>query len=550
MSADSMGDTRAIQDQETTEGPQGAIGAFTSVVRRLDTVAARRAAVRYAVVDRCVAALEVDIDSRVDALSSALVAELGAVLSTAPVPAPDAAESGADTIGRLEGMRSIAEGVRHQHESWDGSGGPRGLAGKDIPLTSRLVAIGSAIADVMTDVTTPINWAEGLERVRELRGSHLDPAIVDAYIGQIDSEHPELDHHSVDLDGCLQLLAAVRPTIAYPIEALSNISAALGAVDDLDDVLALVAEQARRTVGAGLITVARLAAGREEVDVMVNVGDLEPGQERFPNDERHPMALAANAKATLVHRVGNRDDEIGSVIVAPIHIDAKPWGVVIARSDTDRHPLDDSHVQILELVAEELGRAVSKVERLTAVVEMAHRDPLTGVFNRRVLDQRLRDIFDRPVPDRVDAALIMCDLDGLKKINDTQGHAVGDRVLVQLASTLIEAIDGYESTDVCRIGGDEFCVLIERGGLLSSDPIRDRIEQLASRLDDPPISVSCGVATASPDITSASELLRAADLAQYEVKRSRRGTDGPDFGRVAEVEPGADRDDRRTRRES
>ncbi len=543
MSADSMDEITATQNQGTSEGADGAIGAFASVVRDLDEVAARRAAIRYAVVDRCVAALEVDIDSRVDALSAALVAELGALLSPTPVPAPDAADRGAGTIAHLDGLGGVADGVRHQHESWDGSGGPRGLAGKDIPLTSRLVAIGSAIADVITDVIAPVDWREGVNRVRELRGSHLDPAIVDAYLDQIDLEHPELDHHSTGIGGCLELLAAIRPTASYPIEALGEISAAIGAIDDLKHVLALIAEQARRTIDAGLVTVGRLDTTRGVIAVMVNVGDLEPGQQRFPVDESHPFPLTEGAHAALVHRPSSRDDGLGSIIVAPISVEATPWGVVIARSDANRRSLDEGDVQVLGVVADELGRAVSKVERLTAVVEMAHRDPLTGVFNRRVLDQRLREIFDRPVPDRVDAALIMCDLDGLKKINDTLGHAVGDRVLVQLASTLIEAIDGHDGAEVCRIGGDEFCVLIERGGLLSSEPIRARIEQLASRLHDPPISVSCGVATASPDISTPSELLRAADLAQYDVKRTRRGEGGPAFGAD---EPGG----RRTHRDT
>jgi diguanylate cyclase (GGDEF)-like protein len=196
---------------------------------------------------------------------------------------------------------------------------------------------------------------------------------------------------------------------------------------------------------------------------------------------------------------------------------------VLARTGGARGPFDGGDLQILDQVATELAQSVDKVERLAEVIDMALRDPLTGLANRRVLDQRLGALFDRPVAARTECALIMADLDGLKGINDTHGHSIGDKVLIDVAAQLRAAVASYPSSEVCRIGGDEFCIVIGHGGRREADQIAQRIDELVARLDDPPVSVSCGIAVASSTTGTPSDLLRAADEAQYAVKRARQG---------------------------
>src|SRR4029079_18816563 len=81
---------------------------------------------------------------------------------------------------------------------------------------------------------------------------------------------------------------------------------------------------------------------------------------------------------------------------------------------------------------------------------------------------------------------------------------------------------GLEAVTICRIGGDEFCVVLERGGLLHAQAVDDRVAQLVARAEHHR-SVSCGIAIADASIENPSQLLRAADVAQYEQKRARRG---------------------------
>ena len=75
---------------------------------------------------------------------------------------------------------------------------------------------------------------------------------------------------------------------------------------------------------------------------------------------------------------------------------------------------------------------------------------------------------------------------------------------------------------ICRIGGDEFCVVLERGGLLHAQAVADRVAQIVARAENHR-SVSCGIAIADASIETPSQLLRAADVAQYEQKRARKG---------------------------
>ena len=129
--------------------------------------------------------------------------------------------------------------------------------------------------------------------------------------------------------------------------------------------------------------------------------------------------------------------------------------------------------------------------------------------------------------------MIRWDVDELKIVNDTLGHAVGDRVLLETANALRSAVAGLDAVTICRIGGDEFCVVLERGGLLHAQAVADRVEQIVARAEHTR-SVSCGIAIASSAIETPSQLLRAADVAQYEQKRARKGASRGDVELVGQ----------------
>ena len=152
-------------------------------------------------------------------------------------------------------------------------------------------------------------------------------------------------------------------------------------------------------------------------------------------------------------------------------------------------------------------RALELAERLSRLAEDAAVDPVTGVSNRRMLDR----VLGRLGPDNT---VIMIDLDHFKGVNDTLGHAEGDRVLRGLGKILVACV---RATDrVGRYGGDEYVVVLSRAG---ADAFLDRLRAAWTAARPHPITFSAGVAPAAPHPQRA---LEAADRAMYRAKEGGR----------------------------
>ena len=161
----------------------------------------------------------------------------------------------------------------------------------------------------------------------------------------------------------------------------------------------------------------------------------------------------------------------------------------------------------------------------------ALHDVLTGLPNRALLVDRLADAVDAAPDDRrADAGgvtLLFIDLDGFKEINDTRGHAAGDKLLVAVADRLRAAIRTNDTA--ARFGGDEFVVLLHTRALSTVLRIVDRIQQAIAcpvALPGGAVSVtaSIGIAMAMPGQVTGAALLRDADRAMYRAKATRRGS--------------------------
>ncbi|MEM7285889.1 MAG: EAL domain-containing protein [Actinomycetota bacterium] len=156
----------------------------------------------------------------------------------------------------------------------------------------------------------------------------------------------------------------------------------------------------------------------------------------------------------------------------------------------------------------------------------ATSDSLTGLANRRRLEQRLRDSFEAAARDDAGVGLVVVDIDDFKLVNDGLGHDVGDAVLRALANRL-EALVG-DRGHAARIGGDEFALVLER--IVDPGDI-DRLADGVHEVLRSPVNAlgqdvytrgSVGTATGRPETADADSLLRAADLALYRAKRNGR----------------------------
>jgi diguanylate cyclase (GGDEF)-like protein len=158
------------------------------------------------------------------------------------------------------------------------------------------------------------------------------------------------------------------------------------------------------------------------------------------------------------------------------------------------------------------------------LAHLATTDSLTGLLNARAFDQRLRQEVARAARYGDPLALLILDVDGLKRMNDQQGHLAGDRALQSVASAIRDA--RREVDIAARLGGDEFGVLAPRTDGMAALVLGDRVrvlaaERLAAAVGQP-VTVSVGAAclgpTESPTGTTSS-LMRSADSALYEAKR-------------------------------
>jgi diguanylate cyclase (GGDEF)-like protein len=161
-----------------------------------------------------------------------------------------------------------------------------------------------------------------------------------------------------------------------------------------------------------------------------------------------------------------------------------------------------------------------RIDRL--VLELEHAalcDPLTGLLNRRGFVPRVTAELELARREDRTFTVLALDLDGFKDINDTRGHEAGDRALARTADALRSAC---RASDICcRMGGDEFAVLLPRTDAHGADAARERVRHaLTDR--DPELVASIGAATYPLDGDTVADLLRAADHALYAAKAAVR----------------------------
>ena len=173
-----------------------------------------------------------------------------------------------------------------------------------------------------------------------------------------------------------------------------------------------------------------------------------------------------------------------------------------------------------------VGRDVTDQQQIEERVRaMAYVDPLTGLANRHLFNQRLRDMLGGETAERNPPALLYLDLDDFKSVNDTQGHLFGDNLLREMGVRLRRA--SRESDLVARLGGDEFAVLVENPG--GDGLLIERAHRLLAVAREPfqiegqsvRISTSVGIARAGTSCDAA-ELMRRVDLALYAAKAKGR----------------------------
>jgi len=181
-------------------------------------------------------------------------------------------------------------------------------------------------------------------------------------------------------------------------------------------------------------------------------------------------------------------------------------------------------IQALESVADILATATQNARYVEGVRQLAYRDGLTGVFNRRYFESRMIDEVTRAARYGGGVSVLMIDLDHFKRINDDFGHMLGDDVLRAVSAIFVRQLRKVDV--VCRYGGEEFAIVLPATQGTSAAAVADKLRCAIANNQFPgvpyPVTVSIGVAEFPGNGITRDDVVRAADAALYEAKEAGR----------------------------
>lgn len=328
------------------------------------------------------------------------------------------------------------------------------------------------------------------------------------------------------------------------LERQSALVALMGEVGDtlqsclsVDEVGTVVSHHAEALLPGTSGALYVIAASRNELDVAANWGVPVASPFFAPDDcwalRRGRVHMAGGAASGL--RCAHAENEESESVCIPMLAQGETVGLLHVRNtgtgpEGSNHDCDLSgRLPTATTLGEHLGLAIANLQLRDRLRNQSIRDPLTGLFNRRYMEESLDRELHRAARHQVPVGVLMIDLDHFKEFNDSFGHESGDLALCKVAEAFVSNLRGEDIA--CRYGGEEF-VLVLPGA--SSDDARMRAEAIAQRVRalpvlaaadggaTRPLSVSVGVASYPADGSAAKDVIRAADVALYSAKTSGR----------------------------
>lgn len=354
------------------------------------------------------------------------------------------------------------------------------------------------------------------------------------------ADHPDMGllQPAARIDGSDGPRAGDQIVDAGRLRSLALMARELGRSAKLDATIELAAHEGRRALGAATVSISRLEAGAGLLRTLLNVGDLGPSEEERPLDETYRLSefsqLSTVVSDLKVWATSLDDPTIdaselallreldkGSALAAPLVVDGMLWGEFYATRHIGGHSFADTDFAYVETLAAILSGAISRAQREEALERLAYRDPLTGLANRRAIDEAIKRTDGGSPLETGRISFVMIDVNGLKTVNDTFGHEAGDRVLMSVAALLSSHFGDLHGSLVARLGGDEFAVLVPDQPLERVVTAAWAMSAAAEHLPHG-AGVACGITSRrlSSSGISATELYRSADEAQYSAKRS------------------------------
>jgi diguanylate cyclase (GGDEF)-like protein len=431
---------------------------------------------------------------------------------------------GAELLERVNFPFPVAPIVLSHHERWDGTGYPQGLKGNDIPIGARIL---SAV-DAVDAFASPrrhraaLDVKDALERVAAESGKAYDPRVI-AVLRRKQKQWEKLvaaapDHGFID-----SIFSAQREA-----NALFDLTRRLGSSLDLDETFAALSPALEQLVHLDSFVV------WIERDGILYAEYAAGGFTKIFSALRIPMGrglsgwVAANQKPIINGDAATEMAHLGTSVytvfpAAVRHTLAVPLSdgnvrgaLTLYRNSSPLFSTEDA--RLLSTIAPKLSGAIANGLRFRRANDEAVTDAMTGLPNVAALAKRLED-------NHQEAAVVVCDLDGFKGVNDRFGHLTGNRLLEALADRFRKSCRAGDF--VARLGGDEFVLLLAGIGPgeigLRIAQFRDTVRATGRVIcKEDCLDASFGAAFFPIDGTTSDELLACADERMYRLKSEHK----------------------------
>ncbi|PYQ64495.1 MAG: hypothetical protein DMF54_14120 [Acidobacteria bacterium] len=274
------------------------------------------------------------------------------------------------------------------------------------------------------------------------------------------------------------------------------------------------------------------APSRDVLEPLVTWGEASPAAAFAPDEcwavrRGRIHAVVNERRAPVCEHVSNG----GSYLCSPMSAQGEMVGVLHLRfgviDGDDTGETIEERQRVALSVADQFGLALANLRLRETLRNLSIRDPLTGLFNRRYLEESLERELRRAARRRLPVAVLMIDIDHFKGFNDTFGHEAGDLVLNEVAALL--RLNTRAEDIACRYGGEELTLILpemtSESARLKAEQLREGIRSLTVRQEQQllgPVTASIGVAIFPENGASGREILQVADAALYRAKQSGR----------------------------
>lgn len=396
---------------------------------------------------------------------------------------------GAKIVESVSFPYPVAPIVRHHHERWDGSGYPSGLKGNQIPLGARILAVVDCFDALVSDrryrAAMPADAA--IAYLTDRSGTLYDPTVTEV----LKKRYRELESELVRVTGGRSApasLGAAREEMGEWLELQAGLAKAL----TFDEISLALGDLLRPLVLYDALT--------------ITPGGQAPAK---------PDLVCGDYTAIRRHR---------SKASVPLVGESGPAGILtVYRIRTGGFSQEQS--RLLNRASGWIGNAAERARRYVETEQSATTDFLTGLPNAKALFDQLERTFANTSTNGEGATVMVCDLNGFKKINDTFGHMAGNRVLQEVGQALKRNTREYDY--VARLGGDEFVLIMPA---LPETLVDERLANLRAVVREAGrkasgsdiLGASFGAARFPADGATADQVLAVADRRMYEEKGQRK----------------------------